>query len=129
MRLAGKTPFISGGSRGIRLLRQRNQTLEAMGALFPGHFWTAFPDGSPEYLSQSIREYMGIQVSNKCANYVDVIHPDDVAANKHYWEALVAGRDPGELEMTPVGERHAPRDRRRARRAQLRSPAPAGTRW
>jgi PAS domain S-box-containing protein len=99
MRLAGKTPFISGGSRGIRLLRQRNQTLEAMGALFPGNFWTAFPDGSPEYLSQSIREYSGIQVGNKFANYDDVIHPDDAAANEHYWEALAAGRDPGELEL------------------------------
>jgi hypothetical protein len=75
MSLAGKTPFISGGSRGIRLLRQRNQTLEAMGALFPGHVWTAFPDGSPEYLSQSIREYTGIQVSKNCANYDDVTTP------------------------------------------------------
>ncbi|MFM0204516.1 PAS domain-containing protein [Paraburkholderia fungorum] len=99
MSLAGKPPLISGGSRGIRLLRQGNQTLEEMGALFPGHVWTAFPDGSPEYLSQSIREYTGIQVSNNCANYDDVIHPDDVAANEHYWEALAAGRDPGELEL------------------------------
>ena len=99
MSLAGKTPFISGASRGFRLLRQRNQTLEAMGALLPGHVWTAFPDGSPEYLSQSIREYTGIEVSNSCANYDDVIQPDDVAANEHYWEALAAGRDPDELEL------------------------------
>jgi PAS domain S-box-containing protein len=70
-----------------------------MGALLPGHVWTAFPDGSPEYLSQSIREYTGIEVSNSCANYDDVIHPDDVAANEHYWEALAAGRDPDELEL------------------------------
>lgn len=80
-------------------LRQRIRTLEAMGALFPGHVWTARPDGSPEYLSQSIREYTGIQVSNTSANYDDVIHPDDVAANEHYWEELAAGRDPGELEF------------------------------
>ncbi|MFL9921878.1 PAS domain-containing protein [Paraburkholderia fungorum] len=99
MSLVGKTPFISGGSRGTRLLRQRTQTLEAMSALFPGHVWTAYPDGSPEYLSQSIREYTGIQISNNYANYDDVIHPDDVAANEHYWEALGAGRDPGELEL------------------------------
>ncbi|MGE8160376.1 PAS domain-containing sensor histidine kinase [Paraburkholderia sp. NPDC080076] len=99
MRLAGKTPFISDGSRGIRLLRQRNQTFEAMSALFPGHVWTAYPDGSPEYLTQSIREYTGIQISNNYANYDDVIHPDDVAANEHYWEAPSAGRDPDELEL------------------------------
>ncbi|MEW9585915.1 PAS domain-containing protein [Paraburkholderia sp. DGU8] len=99
MSLAGKTPFISGGSRGIRLLRQRNQTLEVMSARFPGHVWTAYPDGSPEYLTQSIREYTGIQISNNYANYDDVIHPDDVAANEHYWEALSAGRDADELEL------------------------------
>ncbi|MFM0369560.1 PAS domain-containing protein [Paraburkholderia aspalathi] len=99
MGLAVKNPFISGGIRGIKLLRQRNQTLEAMSALFPGHVWTAYPDGSPEYLSQSIREYTGIQISNSYANFDDVIHPDDVATNEHYWEALSAGRDPDELEL------------------------------
>jgi PAS domain S-box-containing protein len=80
-------------------LRQRNQTLQSISSLFPGHAWTALPDGSTEYLSPSLCEYTGIKEAHNCDSFRAAIHPDDLQANDRYWDALRAGNDPGELEF------------------------------
>ncbi|WP_028222259.1 PAS domain-containing sensor histidine kinase [Paraburkholderia oxyphila] len=80
-------------------LRQRNQTLEAMGGLIPGHVWTALPDGTLEYLSPSLRSYTGLAEAQACDAFHTVIHPDDVAADTRYWQDLAEGRNPEEVEI------------------------------
>ncbi|WP_341315370.1 PAS domain-containing protein [Paraburkholderia sp. IMGN_8] len=80
-------------------VRQRNQTLQSIGSLFPGHVWTALPDGSTEYLSPSLFEYTGIKEAHKCDSFRAAIHPDDLQANDRYWDALRGGIDPEELEF------------------------------
>ena len=80
-------------------LRQRNQTLQSISSLFPGHVWSALPNGSIEYLSPSLSEYTGIKDAHHCDLFRAAIHPDDLEANDRYWDALRAGNDPGELEF------------------------------
>ncbi|WP_179402797.1 PAS domain-containing protein [Burkholderia guangdongensis] len=80
-------------------LRQRNQTLETIGSLFPGHVWIAGPGGGIDYLSPSIRDYTGIDETRPGDAYHGAVHPDDTAAHGVYWNALRAGDDPGELEI------------------------------
>jgi len=80
-------------------LRQRNQTLQGISNLFPGHAWTALPNGSIEYLSPSLCEYTGIKEAHDYDSFRGAIHPDDLQANDRYWDALRSGNDPGELEF------------------------------
>jgi PAS domain S-box-containing protein len=80
-------------------LRQRNQTLQSISNLFPGHVWTALPDGSIEYLSPGLCEYTGIKEARDCDFFRAAMHPDDQHANDRYRDALRAGSDPGELEF------------------------------
>jgi PAS domain S-box-containing protein len=80
-------------------LRQRNQTLQGISNLFPGHAWTALPNGSIEYLSPSLCEYTGIKEAHNYDSFRGAIHPDDLQANDRYWDALRSGNDPGELEF------------------------------
>ncbi|MGV2292373.1 PAS domain-containing protein [Trinickia sp. YCB016] len=80
-------------------LRRRNQTLETMNELCPGHLWAALPDGSIDDLNSSLRDYIGIAHARPCDAYHAAIHPDDGAAYDTYWNALKAGGDPGELEI------------------------------
>ncbi|WP_217497483.1 PAS domain-containing sensor histidine kinase [Trinickia violacea] len=80
-------------------LRRRNQTLETMNELCPGHMWAALPDGSIEYLNSSLRDYIGNADAPPCEAYFAAIHPDDVAAYDAHWNVLKAGGDPGELEI------------------------------
>lgn len=80
-------------------LRLRNQTLEAMGCLIPGHAWTALPDGALEYLSPSLRSYTGLDDAQACDAFRTVIHPDDIAADQRYWQDLADGRHPEEVEI------------------------------
>jgi len=80
-------------------LRQRNQTLQGISNLFPGHAWTALPNGSIEYLSPSLWEYTGIKEAHNYDSFRGAIHPDDLQANDRYWDALRSGNDPGELEF------------------------------
>ena len=78
-------------------LRERNQTLQSISNLFPGHAWTVLPNGSIEYLSPSLCEYTGIKEAHDFFRVA--IHPDDSQANDRYWDALREGNDQGELEF------------------------------
>ncbi|MDB5833272.1 MAG: sensor histidine kinase [Caballeronia sp.] len=80
-------------------LRERNQTLQSVSNLFPGHAWTVLPNGSIEYLSPSLCEYTGIKEVHSYDIFRAAIHPDDHQANDRYWDALVSGNDEGELEF------------------------------
>jgi PAS domain S-box-containing protein len=80
-------------------LRQRNQTLQSISNLFPGHTWTALPDGSIEYLSAGLYEYTGIKEAHNYDLFRAAIHPDDLHASDRYCDALRTGHDPGELEF------------------------------
>lgn len=80
-------------------LRQLNQTLQSISSLFPGHVWTALPDGRIEYLSPSLCEYTGIKEAHHCDSFRAAIHPDDLQTNDRYWGALLAGNDMGEIEL------------------------------
>lgn len=80
-------------------LRQRNQTLQSISNLIPGHAWTALPNGSIEYLNPSLSEYTGIKEAHNYDSFRAAIHPDDLQANDRYWDALRAGNDMGELEF------------------------------
>jgi PAS domain S-box-containing protein len=80
-------------------LRERNQTLQSVSNLFPGHAWTVLPNGSIEYLSPSLCEYTGIKEVHSYDIFRAAIHPDDHQANDRYWDALVSGNDHGELEF------------------------------
>lgn len=80
-------------------LRQRDQTLQSIGSLFPGHVWTALPNGDIEYLGPSLCEYTGIKKVPDCAAFRAAIHPDDLKANDRYWDAVRAGNDMAELEF------------------------------
>jgi PAS domain S-box-containing protein len=80
-------------------LRERNQTLQSISNLFPGHAWTALPNGSIEYLSPGLCEYTGIKEVHSYDIFRAAIHPDDSQANDRYWDALAAGNDQGEIEF------------------------------
>ncbi|MFL9910483.1 PAS domain-containing sensor histidine kinase [Paraburkholderia sp. RL17-337-BIB-A] len=80
-------------------LRQRDQALQSIGSLFPGHVWTALPNGDIEYLGPSLCEYTGITKVPDCAAFRAAIHPDDLQANDRYWDAVRAGNDMEELEF------------------------------
>lgn len=80
-------------------LRERNQTLQSISTLFPGHAWTALPNGSIEFLSPSLCEYTGIKDVHSYDIFRAAIHPDDHQANDRYWDALVSGNDEQELEF------------------------------
>jgi PAS domain S-box-containing protein len=80
-------------------LRERNQTLQSISTLFPGHAWTALPNGALEFLSPSLCEYTGIKEVHSYDIFRAAIHPDDHQANDRYWDALVSGNDRGELEF------------------------------
>ena len=80
-------------------LRERNQALQSVSNLFPGHAWTALPNGSIEYLSPSLCEYTGIKEVDRYDIFRTAIHPDDHQANDRYWDAVVSGNDQGELEF------------------------------
>ncbi|MFM0672729.1 PAS domain-containing protein [Paraburkholderia sediminicola] len=80
-------------------LRQLDQTLQSISSLFPGHVWTALPNGDIEYLSPSLCEYTGIKEAHHCDSFRAAIHPDDLRTNDRYWGALRAGDDTGELEL------------------------------
>jgi PAS domain S-box-containing protein len=80
-------------------LRERNQTLQSISNLFPGHAWTVLPNGSIEYLSPSLCEYTGIKEAHDYDFFRAAIHPDDSQANDRYWNALREGNDQGELEF------------------------------
>src|SRR5258708_6265184 len=103
--LVSRRPRQPGSMAGLKdepfdeQLRQRNQTLQSISSLFPGHVWTASPDGSIEYLSPSISEYTGIEEARHCDSFRTAIHPDDLHANDQYWDALRAGNDQGDLEF------------------------------
>jgi PAS domain S-box-containing protein len=80
-------------------LREQNQTLQSVSNLFPGHAWTALPDGSVEYLSPGLCEYTGMKEVHSYDTFRAAIHPDDSQANDRYWDALGAGNEQGELEF------------------------------
>jgi hypothetical protein len=69
-------------------LRQLNQAPQSISSLFPGHVWTALPDGYIEYLSPSLCEYTGIKEARDRDFFRAAIHPDDLQANDRYWDAL-----------------------------------------
>ncbi len=85
-----------GAERAMRDSEERWRTLtEAM----PQLVWIAQPDGAASYFSTQWATYTGVPVADLIgARWLDMIHPDDVAATTAAWAAATADIAPYNID-------------------------------
>lgn len=65
----------------------------------PGLVWTALPDGQADFLNRRWCEYTGLDADQALGRgWLACIHPEDVPALLEAWAAIIASREPGEIE-------------------------------
>jgi len=86
-------------------LREAHQTLQhseqrfrTLAVTMPEIVFTARPDGTTDYISQGYCEYTGLSSERACAEWTEMIHPEDRQAFLDQWNETL--RTGGELSMT-----------------------------
>jgi len=65
----------------------------------PAILWTAQPDGSVDFISDTLYQFTGISREHALGwGWADAVHPDDVAVCKSKWEHSVRVGEPLEVE-------------------------------
>lgn len=79
-------------------LSERNLSLTIN--TMPALAWSARPDGSVEFLSQRWLDYTGMPAAEAQGwGWVKAFRPDDLDRVIAYWESVLAGGVPGEIEV------------------------------
>jgi PAS domain S-box-containing protein len=80
-------------------LRQSERELAAIIDSIPAQAWAASPDGAAEFFNQRYLDYVGLTNDDlKGSGWVQVIHPDDLAAALAGWARIMASARSGETE-------------------------------
>jgi PAS domain S-box-containing protein len=65
----------------------------------PAHVWSAWPDGSVDFISERWRETTGLSVAEGLGwDWASAVHPDDLARFVNEWHAALAAGEPMESE-------------------------------
>ncbi|MEP7041994.1 MAG: PAS domain S-box protein [Dokdonella sp.] len=75
-----------------------NEFIHLVDAL-PGLVWTAFADGTIDFLNRRWCEYTGVEVGDAYARgWQAAIHPEDLPWLIERWRSILASAQPGEME-------------------------------
>ena len=81
-------------------VKKSQDSLRGIIDTLPSMVWSARPDGSIDFLSQSSVEYYGFSLGeDPDRDYRALIHPEDLAETAHKWRASVASGNPFEHEL------------------------------
>ena len=81
-------------------IKQSQDSLRLLIDTIPSMVWTALPDGSVDFISQSWMEYYGISLEDLRLDYLAaVVHPEDIAETADKWCASLANGKPFEHEL------------------------------
>jgi PAS domain S-box-containing protein len=73
--------------------------LRAIVDTIPGLVWSAFPDGSVDFLNQPWLDYTGLSVDEaRNWGWADAVHPNDRDRLADYWRSILASGESGEIE-------------------------------
>jgi PAS domain S-box-containing protein len=65
----------------------------------PAMAWSGLPDGSVEFANQRWHDYTGLSAEGlRGWGWKVAVHPDDLETVMGKWQALLASRQPGEIE-------------------------------
>ncbi len=85
--------------RAEEALRQSEQRWRSLTEALPQLVWTNMPDGSMDYASAQIGQYLGRPQSELLGwSWLEVLHPDDRERTQQAWRAAVAGQSEYEIE-------------------------------
>jgi formate hydrogenlyase transcriptional activator len=65
----------------------------------PALAWSAYPDGSAEFLNRQWLDYAGLSIEKaRDWGWTDAVHADDLNRLAKYWRSILASGEPGEIE-------------------------------
>ncbi len=91
---------IEDKKRAEEQLRNSERNLRTTLETIPAYVWSALPDGSVNFASQSFFDYLGIPAEAALGwNYVTLIHPEDRDRAMEVWRESLATGEPRENEL------------------------------
>jgi len=87
------------GRRGRRSGECAELSFSVLADAAPAILWTAQPDGSVDFISDTLYQYTGFTREHAMGwGWSDAVHPDDVAVCKSKWEHSLRAGEPLEVE-------------------------------
>lgn len=81
-------------------IRNNEGNLRTVIETIPAYVWSALPDGSVDFASQSIFDYLGIPAEAALgSDWVTLVHPDDRDRAVEIWRESLATGEPRENEL------------------------------
>ncbi|MHB8214850.1 MAG: two-component regulator propeller domain-containing protein [Candidatus Sulfotelmatobacter sp.] len=84
----------------IQQVRRQEKKLRDVIETMPTFAWTAWPDGSVDFVNRHWQEYTGLSTERTVGSgWQEAAHPEDVARNVEKWRAALATGEPFEDEV------------------------------
>src|SRR5258708_2253841 len=97
--LEGLNLDITARKQAEERLRESEQRWRSLTEALPQLVWTNMPDGSMDYASAQVGQYLGRPPSELLGwGWLEVQHPDDRERTQQAWRAAVAGQTEYEIE-------------------------------